>query len=88
MRPGSGLLLAASCLLGACEAGPTIEELRAGDIAACSAAGFEAGSDAEGLCLLLQQTNRRLDGLERRLSFLELDVRSWRGLGRCGVGSC
>lgn len=75
-------------MLGACETGPSPEELLASDAAACSAAGFEPGSDAERLCRLLQETNRRLDGLERRLGFLELDVRSWRGFGRCGIGSC
>lgn len=75
-------LLALAVLLAGCQAVPTAEEVRAFDLAACDAAGFEAGSDAHGLCLLLQSTNRRLDALERRLNFIELDVRTGFGWGR------
>lgn len=55
------------------------------DVAACDAAGFEADSDAYRLCLLLQNTNRRLEVLDRRLNFLELDVRTRfnRSFGYC-----
>jgi hypothetical protein len=75
LRP---LASAAFCmLLVACATGPTLEELQAIDTAACDAAGFEPGSDAHGLCLLLQSTNRRLEAVERRLNFIELDVRSF-----------
>ncbi len=78
-----------ACLaLGACEAPPTAEELRIADIAACSGAGFQSGSDAERLCLLLQETNRRLEGVERRLNFLEVDTRRWSGYGSCVPNSC
>jgi hypothetical protein len=65
-----------------------MEELRTADIAACSAAGFQSGSDAERLCLLLQETNRRLEGVERRMNFLEVDTRRLSGYGRCGPSSC
>lgn len=83
MRALLGLALV--LLLAACETGPTPEELRAMDSAACDLAGFEAESDAYRLCLLLQSTNRRLDVLDRRLNFLELDVRTRfnRPLGYC-----
>jgi hypothetical protein len=75
---------AAVPILAACTAGPTVEEVQAFDMAACDTAGFEAGSDAHGLCLLLQSTNRRLEAVERRLNFIELDVRSGFGWGgRC-----
>jgi hypothetical protein len=84
------LLAAAAALLGlaACETGPTPEELQAADLAACDAAGFETGSDSHGLCLLLQTTNRRLTSLERRLNFLELDVRSFGRFGYCRDRNC
>lgn len=75
-------------LLGACATGPTAEEVQAFDRAACDAAGFEAGTDAHGLCLLLQSTNRRLDRLERRLDFIELDVRAFGRLGTCRDRRC
>ncbi len=77
-------IAAAAVLVSGCQTGPTVEEVRALDVAACDTAGFEAGSDAHGLCLLLQGTNRRLATLERRLDFIELDVRS----GLFGVGRC
>lgn len=70
------LLAVAALVLGGCQTGPTMAELQAADRAACDAAGFEPGSDAHGLCLLLQDTNRRLDSVERRLGFLELDLRT------------
>jgi hypothetical protein len=71
------LFVPAVCLaLAGCQTGPTPEEQQALDIVACDEAGFEPGSDAHGLCLLLQRTNRRLEALERRLNFIELDVRS------------
>ncbi|MEZ5862326.1 MAG: hypothetical protein R3D28_25720 [Geminicoccaceae bacterium] len=88
MTPAPHLILAACLVLGACEAAPTVEELRTTDAAACSGAGFASGSDAHGLCLLLQETNRRLEAVERRLNFLEVDVRSRNGYGRCLPGPC
>jgi|GEM_PF-1818437 len=75
-------------VLAACQAGPTVEQLQAMDRAACDAAGFEPGSDAHGLCLLLQDTNRRLASMERRLDFLELDVRSFSRFGVCRDHRC
>ena len=84
MRRSLLALGAATAVLSACTTGPTVEEVQAFDLAACDAAGFEAGSDAHGLCLLLQGTNRRLETLERRLNFIELDVRSGASWGgRC-----
>lgn len=80
---GLGLIL-----LAACQTSPTIEDLQALDEAACDAAGFEPGSDAHGLCLLLQTTNRRLATLERRLDFIELDVRSFGRFGFCRDRLC
>lgn len=80
---GLGLLL-----LAACQTGPTIEELQALDEAACDAAGFEPGSEVHGLCLLLQVTNRRLSAVERRLDFIELDVRSFGRFGFCRDRLC
>ena len=80
--PAPSAAVAFCLLLAACETGPTVQEVRAFDTAACDAAGFEAGSDAHGLCLLLQSTNRRLESVERRLNFIELDVRS--SFGRFG----
>ena len=77
-------IAAVAILVSGCQTSPTVEELRALDVAACDTAGFEPGSDAHGLCLLLQDTNRRLATLERRLDFIELDVRS----GLSGVGRC
>jgi hypothetical protein len=74
--------------LAACQTGPTLQEVQAFDTAACDAAGFEAGSDAHGLCLLLQSTNRRLELVERRLNFIELDVRSFGRLGFCRDSRC
>ncbi len=68
---------AVSLLLVGCETGPTLEQMQVMDTAACDAAGFAPGSDAHGLCLLLQSTNRRLEAVERRLNFIELDVRNF-----------
>lgn len=80
----AGALLLAAVTLAACQTGPTPEEVEAFDLAACDAAGFEPQSDAQRLCLLLQTTNRRLEALERRMSFIELDVRSGvLPFGRC-----
>ena len=86
----SAVLAVAACLaLAACATGPTAEEVRAMDLVACDAAGFEPGSDAHGLCLLLQSTNRRLEAVERRLNFIELDVRTtFSPLGRCFDRRC
>lgn len=89
MRAGS-LALVCLCLgLAACETGPTPEEIQAFNMVVCDEAGFEPGSDAFGLCLQLQQTNRRIEALERRLTFIELDVRTAVGWpGRCINNGC
>jgi hypothetical protein len=86
---GAFVAVAAGLGLAACTTGPTAEEVRAMDLAACDAAGFETGSDAHGLCVLLQATNRRLEAVERRLNFIELDVRgAFSPLNRCFDRRC
>lgn len=88
MKPLPAVLLALG--LAACQTGPTPEELTAVDRTACDQAGFATDSDAHKLCLLLQDTNRRLENLERRISFIELDVRGGVGFGfsRCRFRYC
>jgi hypothetical protein len=89
VKGGPALALASCLALAGCATGPTVEEVRAMDLAACDEAGFEPGSDAHGLCLLLQSTNRRLEAVERRLNFIELDVRTtFSPLGRCFDRRC
>jgi hypothetical protein len=44
----------------------------------CTEAGFSEGTPDFRLCLLLQQTNERLEAVERRLIWIEQDT-SWRG---------
>ena len=85
-----GLAFIGLCLgLAACETGPTPEEIQAFERAVCDEAGFEQGSDAFLLCLQLQMTNRRIEALERRLTFIELNVRTGVGLyGRCNNRGC
>jgi hypothetical protein len=87
---GRGLALIGLCLcLAACETGPTPEEIQAFEQAVCDEAGFEQGSDAFLLCLQLQMTNRRIEALERRLTFIELNVRTGLGFyGRCDNRRC
>jgi hypothetical protein len=41
----------------------------------CTEAGFQAGTPDFRLCMLLQQTNERLENVERRLGWIEQDVR-------------
>lgn len=69
--------LATSLLLGACAAAPveTPVERTARLGADCAAAGFQRESEAYRLCLLLQGQDERLAALERRLAFIEQDVR-------------
>ena len=77
----AGLALA----LAACTQPADPVALAEGDRLACNEAGFDAESDAYRLCLLLQQTNRRLDMVDRRLDFLEVTpFGSFRG--RCVRG--
>ena len=85
-----GLAILGLCLgLAACETGPTPEEIQAFEQAICDEAGFEQGSDAFRLCLQLQMTNRQIQALERRLTFLELNVRTGVGFyGRCNNRGC
>jgi hypothetical protein len=73
----AALLLALILPLAACAglARETREERDARLAADCTAAGFTAASDAYRLCLLLQATNERLAYVERRLAFIEQDVR-------------
>jgi hypothetical protein len=41
--------------------------------ASCLGAGFAEGTDSYRLCMLIEQLDGRLDALERRLEFYELD---------------
>lgn len=53
----------------------TPAEAQARRIASCQEAGIAADTPEFRLCVLLQQTNDRLDVLERRLTRIEQDVR-------------
>jgi hypothetical protein len=77
MRPRlvavAGLLLLAGCAAGVPE---TPQERQARFQAACNEAGFKADTEANKLCLLIQQQNDRLDAVERRLGFIQSDLNS------------
>ena len=68
----TGLLLLAGCAAAARE---TPEERTARRNADCTAAGLKPDSEGFRLCLLIQETNERLDTVERRLRFIEQDTR-------------
>jgi hypothetical protein len=53
----------------------TPEEAQARRSLSCQQAGIPEGSPEFRLCVLLQQTNERLDAVERRLGWIEQDVR-------------
>lgn len=53
----------------------TPEQAQARRIATCQEAGIAEAAPEFRLCLLLQQTNERLEAVERRLSWIEQDVR-------------
>lgn len=87
MRPAApalALLLA----VAACATGPTETpvERQARLNADCVAAGFQRDTEAYRLCLLLQEQGERLGALERRLGFIEQDVRFPRFGGFYGYG--
>lgn len=69
--------LAVATGLGGCAGAPpeTFEEAQARRGLSCREAGFTEGTEDYRLCVLLQQTNERLAILERRLAFIEQDVR-------------
>lgn len=67
---GTGLL--AGCAVPPAET-PVEAQARRGQ--SCEEAGFTAGSEDYRLCILLQQTNERLAAVERRLGWIEQDVR-------------
>lgn len=69
------VLLSALLLMGACAAAETPVERQARLQADCAAAGFEKDTEAFRLCLLIQHQNERLARVERRLGFIEQDVR-------------
>jgi hypothetical protein len=69
------IFLSLALPLAACAAWETPEQRDARLAADCTASGFTTGSDAYRLCLLLQATNDRLAYVERRLGFIEQDVR-------------
>ncbi len=67
----TALLLLAGCTAAARE---TSEERTARLNAGCTAAGFKPDTESFRLCLLIQQTNDRLDSVERRLRFIDQDI--------------
>lgn len=79
MPNGRSMMMCAGALatMLACAGCATVtpEQIQEQAAQGCTAAGFEAGSDAFKLCLLLQDTNQRIARLERQIEFLELDVR-------------
>lgn len=72
----SAALLASLLLVAACAGVRETPEERVARLNAdCTAAGFQRDSEAFRLCLLIQQTNERLEVVERRLRFIEQDTR-------------
>lgn len=72
------LLLIVAMALAGCAALPqpeTPEQALTRRTATCQQAGIGESTPEFRLCLLLQQTNERLDAVERRLSWIEQDVR-------------
>jgi hypothetical protein len=62
--------------LAACASPGEIREARIErDRAVCEELGFEIGSEGFVLCVLIQDTNRRIDQVHQRLQFLESDLR-------------
>ena len=75
-RPG-WTLLAAAAGIGGCALPPQetpVEALARRELS-CTESGFTEGTPDFRLCVLLQQTNERLASVERRLSWIEQDVR-------------
>jgi hypothetical protein len=72
----SALLAAWGLTVAGCAAAPveTPAETLARRTVNCREAGFPADTPELRLCLLLQETNDRLDVMERRLRFIEQDV--------------
>ena len=85
LTPAPALLL---LTLAGCATAPpeTPAERVARQGADCTAAGFQRDTEAYRLCLLLQEQNERLAALERRLAFIEQDVRFPRLGGYYGPG--
>lgn len=76
MRPVTALAAALPLLAASCTPAAEIErQMAEANRAGCQEAGFAEDSDAWKLCLLLQDSNRRLEALERRLLWLETDLR-------------
>jgi hypothetical protein len=69
-------IIAAAPLLG-CTMPPqeTPAEALARRQVSCSEAGFQKDTPDFRLCVLLQQTNERLENVERRLGWIENEVR-------------
>ena len=69
-------LVVAGCALPPVE---TPEAARERRLAECRSAGFTADSPELRLCVLLEQTNERLEQLDRRLRRIEQDVQFFPG---------
>ena len=74
LTPAPALLL---LTLAGCATAPpeTPAERVARQGADCTAAGFQRDTESYRLCLLLQEQSERMAALERRLAFIEQDVR-------------
>ena len=80
----SAPLLAGLALVGCAAANP--EEVRRAQAEAdrysCLEQGFQEGGENFALCRLIMQTNRRIDALNSRISFIESDINRLDLLGR------
>lgn len=75
MRVAPALLLALLGLAGCAVPVETPAEAQARRAVGCEESGFTRDSPDFRLCILLQEANERLDAVERRLRFIEQDVR-------------
>ncbi|MCS6878484.1 MAG: hypothetical protein NZP72_09305 [Geminicoccaceae bacterium] len=65
------LVLAVSGCRTIAELEQAAREARAAD---CKAAGFVEGTDPFRLCLMIRETNERIERVERRIDFLDTEI--------------
>jgi hypothetical protein len=71
-------ILALVLAVAGCANPQEIREARAErDRIVCEELGFEPGTETYLLCILIQDTNRRVDFANSQLRFLESDLRRW-----------